>query len=299
MQHPNDHFAYFPPPPPLPPGWEMAIDTVSGRPYFANRVTGETRWDPPPHFPPPPPPPPPPTAVQPPPPPQVRQLPYLQQVPTQSLQPQMMYSGAQSVVAPQEAQPAAYTLPATNMPTTHNMHSTHALMQPNCSQPYPLSQPQLVANAPNPIFLTQQQIEPKGKVVNIPPSPGLGPSTAVSPGMLVPSVRAMINAEMTQKVTQGKDYVPPKLELEGLTAGAIADLCNVTKVLRARHADGGDFAGGGGITKQERGDNDEVYQPYTPLRPFELPESSVPPHVEGGRLDIRLHALHRALDKIG
>lgn len=37
----------IPPPnkqPPLPPGWEEAHDPGSGRVYFANRSTGETRW---------------------------------------------------------------------------------------------------------------------------------------------------------------------------------------------------------------------------------------------------------------
>ena len=32
----------------LPPGWEEAIDPSSGRKYYANRSTQETRWDPPP-----------------------------------------------------------------------------------------------------------------------------------------------------------------------------------------------------------------------------------------------------------
>ena len=31
----------------FPPGWEAAIDPQSGRKYFANRSTQETRWDPP------------------------------------------------------------------------------------------------------------------------------------------------------------------------------------------------------------------------------------------------------------
>merc|ERR1712151_437890 len=32
----------------LPPGWEQATDPASGRPYYANRSTGETSWTPPP-----------------------------------------------------------------------------------------------------------------------------------------------------------------------------------------------------------------------------------------------------------
>ncbi|CAE7555763.1 ITCH [Symbiodinium natans] len=33
---------------PLPPGWEQVTDPSSGRPYYCNRTTNETRWDPPP-----------------------------------------------------------------------------------------------------------------------------------------------------------------------------------------------------------------------------------------------------------
>merc|ERR1719230_231470 len=33
--------------PALPPGWEQATDPATGRPYYANRSTGETSWTPP------------------------------------------------------------------------------------------------------------------------------------------------------------------------------------------------------------------------------------------------------------
>ena len=153
---------------------------------------------------------------------------------------------------------------------------------------------------------------------------GLGPSTATSPGMLIPSVRAMIDAEHTHRLAQQQQQqqqqdgdedgvmslVLPKLELEGLTAGAIADLVNVTRELRARNVDGGDFAGdgtsnanqggggGGGEREEKEEDEEEVDQYYVPLRPFSLPVSAIPPRIEPGRVDIRLHALHSKLGKI-
>jgi hypothetical protein len=32
----------------LPADWEVAVDPNSGRPYYFNRVSGETSWEPPP-----------------------------------------------------------------------------------------------------------------------------------------------------------------------------------------------------------------------------------------------------------
>ena len=131
-------------------------------------------------------------------------------------------------------------------------------------------------------------------------SSGLGPSTATSPGLLVPSVRAMIDAEYTHKITSGASV--PALELEGLTAGAIADLCNVSREMKSRNVDGGDFAAVSEMGNYEkRGEgvpDDDVGHYYLPLRPFSLPVSSLPPHIEPGRVDIRLHALHSKLGKI-
>ena len=135
----------------------------------------------------------------------------------------------------------------------------------------------------------------------------------------------MIEAEYAQKLTSEsfvKSGEVPKLELDGLTAGAIADLCNVSREWRSRNVriHGGDFAdesgevlpgvsgsaqgkhceaeksidniGGGDV--QEEG----VNQYYLPLQPFSLPVGSRPPHIEPGRVDIRLHALYNKLGRI-
>jgi len=113
----------------------------------------------------------------------------------------------------------------------------------------------------------------------------------------------MIDAEHTQKSTLGASYAPPQLELEGLSAGAIADLCNVSRELKSRNVDGGDFSGASERTiDQKQGEGaaqeDEGGHYYLPLQPFSLPVSSLPPHIEPGRVDIRLHALHTKLGKI-
>lgn len=270
------------PPPPLQPGWETAIDPVSGRQYFANRVSGETRWDPPPMFPHPPPPPPDP-AMQPPFT-QMHQVSH-QQFPPQSHQYQY-HEGGQSVI-----EHLYLAQPAVVMPMSQNQNMQ--MMQSTYPQP---------SQQVNPIISTQkQQSHPISASINNTLSSGLGSLTVNTPGLLVLSVRAMINAENMQKLMEGVLYLPPKLELEGLSAGAIADICNITRYLKARNVDGGDFANGSCVVKhtdEEEVTNDEVFQPYTPLRPFELPVSSVPPRIEEARLEIRLQALHRALNKI-
>lgn len=113
----------------------------------------------------------------------------------------------------------------------------------------------------------------------------------------------MIDEEYTKQLIPGA--TAPKLELEGLTAGSIADLCNISQEIKAGNVDGGDFAensdaagsnnggqGGGGSQ------DEEVSHYYSPLQPFSLPVPSLPPHIEPGRVDIRLHALHSKLGKI-
>lgn len=90
----------------------------------------------------------------------------------------------------------------------------------------------------------------------------------------------------------------PRLELEGLTAGAIADLCNVSREIKSRNVDGGDFAGLNSELIGGSAQDEDAGHYYVPLQPFSLPVSSVPPHIEPGRVDIRLHALHTKLGNI-
>lgn len=283
----------FPPPPPpphppLPPGWEQAHDPATGRPYYANRSTGETSWEPPPYFPPPPPPPP--AGILHPPPPEQQ---YSQQF---SHQTQVMHS-LQPVMAQPIAQAAAHpAYPSSNiMPSARTGIPENDATYPHHYPPNQIQEPShsYVQSIPasNPI---QHVVETQSNH----PS-GLGPSTATTSGLLVSSVRAMIDAEHSQRENQqGKT---PMLELEGLTAGCIADLCNVTKEIKSRNVDGGDFAGDDNDNQQrgkQGGDEDDGEQYYAPLQPFTLPLTSVPPHIEPGRVDIRLHALHSKLARI-
>ena len=151
-----------------------------------------------------------------------------------------------------------------------------------------------------PLQQQQQQIHPltaPHNTNNAAPSVTyqLDSSTATTPGLLVPSVRAIIEKEQTQKSSIRK------IELEGVSAGTVADLCNVSIEFRSRNLniDGGDFAQQKTSTphgEPNSNANDEAANHYyMPLQPFSLPLQSRPPHVEPGRVDIRLHALYKKL----
>lgn len=122
----------------------------------------------------------------------------------------------------------------------------------------------------------------------------LDSSTATTPGLLIPSIRATIDKEQAQKTSIRK------IELEGVSAGTIADLCNVSREWRSRnlHVDGGDFAAEKNVQEEASNvnvNNEAANHYYKPLQPFSLPLQSRPPHVEPGRVDIRLHALYSKL----
>ena len=282
--------------PQLQPGWEQANDPISGRPYYANRSTGETSWEPP-HFPPPPPPP-------------LNHNMLMQQPSYHPSQHQQVINHA---AVPQQL--TSQSLPADylSMQSSNFNNNTQQYHQPNHQH-----QPQVVVQhvpsviqslPPNDMHIaTQQQQhieESQSSVVvvvndsNLKKS-GLGPSTALTKGMLVSSIQAMINEEYAQKQINQQQHTSssiPKLELEGLTAGVIADLCNASREFKSRNADGGDFAEESNV-KQGDNEEEEVDQYYAPLQPFDLPICSIPPHIEQGRLDIRLHTLHTKLGKI-
>jgi hypothetical protein len=68
------------------------------------------------------------------------------------------------------------------------------------------------------------------------------------------------------------------LELADLTAGAVADLVNVTREQA--------LAAG------------EERVAYEPIEPYKLPVLAKPPHIEPGRLEIRANQLYDKLEKL-
>jgi len=140
--------------------------------------------------------------------------------------------------------------------------------------------------------------------------------------LLIPSTRALINNEFTMRLqssslssvagatpsTPTPTPTPPvttdpriknnssknnhtTLELSEMTCGTIADLAKVQSEYRMEQS-------------QDRGDQEEEEANkqkrwyYEPLKPFELPVVSKTPHIEPGRVEIRLMSLMDALNKL-
>jgi len=98
-----------------------------------------------------------------------------------------------------------------------------------------------------------------------------------------------MDAEQSQKQRVPS---PKEMELHSLSAGTIADLCIVTKETKEE------------LYQRSRpvGEEDEpfVMVPYgEPLRPYDLAVSLKTPHIEPGRVDIRIMALYEELRMMG
>ena len=108
---------------------------------------------------------------------------------------------------------------------------------------------------------------------------------------IVSSVRTMLEQEMFRNKTNN-------LELEGLSVGSIADLCNIAKDQDlqssfAANMNGGDFA----LCNLNQPEP-ENFGYYAPIQPQAMPATSQPPQIEAGRVDIRLQQLNRQLGQI-
>lgn len=127
------------------------------------------------------------------------------------------------------------------------------------------------------------------------------PNTLNREGLLIPSARALINNELAALLQSsiGPATRDPasdngdnsnsnnhRLELSEMTSGTIADLAKVQSEYRM---------------EQSQDDEDDDKQKrwyYEPLKPFELPIISKTPHIEPGRVEIRLMSLMDALGKL-
>lgn len=87
-------------------------------------------------------------------------------------------------------------------------------------------------------------------------------------------------------------------ELENLSVGSIADLCNIAKDQDSQssylaNVNGGDFA----LCNSNQPES-ENFSYYAPIQPQAMPATSQPPQIEAGRVDIRLQQLNRQLGQI-
>jgi hypothetical protein len=195
----------------LPPGWMQATDPASGRIYYCNPTSKETRWDPP-------------FAPIP-----IPAPPLPSQVPSQ-IQPVPVVPAPDSVVA--------------SIHSSSNHSSTsHAASSLGKGS----------GRGTNAHSTSQQ-------------------SSDYSPDLIVPVVRSLFD-----KVASLPDpALALDLELDGLTAGEIADLCHI-----------------------QQADTHGSNQAYLPLNPYKMPILAKRPEVEHARLDVRIVELKEKLQRYG
>jgi len=121
------------------------------------------------------------------------------------------------------------------------------------------------------------------------------PNTLNIKGLLIPSTRALItnellsfNATSTSTLQDGSEKeLMKQLEFSELSSGTVADLARVQTEYRMEQL---------GQTVEEDDVKKQWY--YEPIKAFELPIVSKTPHIEPGRVEIRLVSLMDALGKI-
>lgn len=117
-------------------------------------------------------------------------------------------------------------------------------------------------------------------------------STLQNTGFIIPSIRAIIKKNSSSP--QGHH----DLEFSELSTGVIADLAHVQsnyRELQQQQQKNNDVGNQSGENNQ---DENEKKWYYEPLKPMDLPIASKAPHIESGRVDIRIVSLMNALGRI-
>ncbi|CAB9520060.1 domain protein [Seminavis robusta] len=228
----------------LPAGWTSAIDPSSGRVYYANSTTGESSWEPP----------------------SIPQGQDFQQL-NRRRQDEPDYHGRQQ--QDYHGQRQEY-----DRPQNHQQQRQYE------SPAQPAHQYQEQHHGRNPLLEAQQQplesstehgSRPAALTTTTKTSTVSSVSALASSGLLVPAARAIVDSD--QDVNTRKD-----IELYGITAGQLADLC--------------------AIQKEEMSERQIEFKPYTPITPYAISNTARRPPMEPGRLEIRLHSLYNQLRKI-
>ena len=188
----------------------------------------------------------------------------------------------------QPPQPPAFTLPpgwitATD-PVSGRMYYANASTGQTSWDPPSLPPPppppvQLIsppASVPNPDMI-QKILQPRILTTQ---------SSINTSGLVVPIARACISKAITSQNSKEN-----AVEFERLSAGTISDLARIQLNYREEQAQAFD---------EEEGSCDDERKRYfyEPLKPFELPITSKAPHIEPGRVEMRLFSLLDALGKL-
>jgi len=259
----------------LPPGWTTVKDQISGRIYYANITTGETSWTAP-VLPPPPPPPPPPLQRNIPPPP----LHINTSIPP---------PGVLTTTSLPIQQPSQHTPFIPQQPAITSLPISTIIQTPTLPIPAPVG--------------------PKSQRILDP---------AVSGGMLVPTIRSIVDSLSTSNEISATSHQPekidksvdplskdPYMELPQLSAGTIADLCNITrdykteqrKLFKAMNQAVQQLPTEKESIDEDEEEDEELFVEYQEaLKPQEMPVAARPPHIEPGRVDIRIMSLYDQLE---
>lgn len=116
-------------------------------------------------------------------------------------------------------------------------------------------------------------------------------STYQNTGFFIPTVRSIVEQSASSSTSSNNN----DLEFKELSSGCIADLAHIQLEYREQQR----LSGQNVLDEQdEANDDDERKKYYEPLKPMELPITSRAPHIESGRVDIRIMTLMDTLGKI-
>lgn len=166
--------------------------------------------------------------------------------------------------------------------------------------------PQVVGYSSNPIPIPPPPPHPPRNTSSNTNDSAL--SRVINEGMMIPSlpnttsliistrttIQKSIAAKASNATTQC-DYdgvTEEEMEFEQMSAGRIADLAHVQVEYYSGTSDA-DGSQAGGVVDMSKNP-----RRYEPLRPFEMPLTLKAPHIEPGRVEIRLMSLMESLRKI-
>mmetsp|Transcript_3645 Transcript_3645/g.8273 ORF Transcript_3645/g.8273 Transcript_3645/m.8273 type:complete len:212 (-) Transcript_3645:157-792(-) len=149
---------------------------------------------------------------------------------------------------------------------------------------------------PPPVAVPPPQLQHESASVHLLPGPAAAFCASVLPqtsSHLIPQIRSMMDAEQSsrmQALAGAAAAAQCELELPDLTAGTLADLCNIRRENNNMQSTTSD-------PENENSTECNVV-PYEPLEPHSMDAFARPPHVEPGRVEIRMLSLYDKLQQL-